>query len=114
MQIVIDIDDDLYVRLFDNGGNNVMDMRRACVAIRKGTPLDNLRAEIERLHYHPKLDFIKNDEVVDMVLDIIDKYKAESDHKCHTCKHYMRGEYDGSCDSYICKGYSDWESEDEE
>ena len=36
MQVLIDIDDDLYVRLFDNGGDNVMDMRRACVAIRKG------------------------------------------------------------------------------
>lgn len=39
--------------------------------------LDKIRAEIERLHYHPKLDFIKNDDVVDMTLDIIDKYKAE-------------------------------------
>lgn len=39
MQIVIDIDEDLYTRLFNNGGNNVMDMRRACVAIRKGIPL---------------------------------------------------------------------------
>ena len=35
----------------------------------------------------------------------------ESDRKCHTCKHYTSGEYDGSCDSYICKGYSNWESE---
>lgn len=35
----------------------------------------------------------------------------ESDHKCHTCKHYTSGEHDGSCDSYICNGYSDWESE---
>lgn len=35
---------------------------------------DKIRDEIERLHYHPKLDFIKNDEVVEMVLDIIDKY----------------------------------------
>ncbi len=33
----------------------------------------------------------------------------ESDHKCHTCKHYTSGENDGSCGSYICKGYSDWE-----
>ena len=41
--------------------------------------LDKVRNEIERLHYHPKLDFIKNDEVVEMVLDIIDKYKAESE-----------------------------------
>lgn len=37
--------------------------------------------------------------------------RMESDHKCHTCKHYMSGEYDGSCDSYICEHYSNWESE---
>ena len=40
--------------------------------------------------------------------------EQESDHKCHTCKHYTSGERDGSCGSYICKGYSDWESEDKE
>lgn len=39
MQIVIDIDDNLYTRLFDNGDIDAVDMRRACVAIRKGTPL---------------------------------------------------------------------------
>ena len=39
MQIVIDIDDNLYTRLFDNGDEYVADMRRACVSIRKGTPL---------------------------------------------------------------------------
>lgn len=39
MQIVIDIDDNLYTRLFDKGDEYVADMRRACVAIRKGTPL---------------------------------------------------------------------------
>ena len=36
-------------------------------------------------------------------------FKAESDRKCHTCKHYTSGENDGSCGSYICKGYSNWE-----
>lgn len=35
----------------------------------------------------------------------------ESEVKCHTCKHYTSGENDGSCGSYICKGYSNWESE---
>ena len=35
--------------------------------------LGKIRAEIERLHYHPKLDFIKNDEVVDMALVVIDR-----------------------------------------
>lgn len=38
--------------------------------------IEQIRSEIERLHYHPKLDFIKNDEVVEMALDIIDKYKS--------------------------------------
>ena len=38
----------------------------------------------------------------------------ESDHKCHTCKHYTSGEHDGSCGSYICKEYSNWESEGKE
>ena len=37
--------------------------------------LDKIRAEIYQLHCHPKLDFIKTDEVVEMALDIIDKYK---------------------------------------
>lgn len=39
MQIVIDIDDNLYTRLFDNGGDDydyAVDMAKA---IRKGTPL---------------------------------------------------------------------------
>lgn len=39
MKVVIDIDDNLYTRLFDSGEDYVADMRRACVAIRKGTPL---------------------------------------------------------------------------
>ena len=37
--------------------------------------IEQIRNEIERLHYHPKLDFIKNDEVVEMALEIIDKYR---------------------------------------
>ena len=41
MKIVIDIDENLYTRLFDNGETNVVDMLKACVAIRNGTPLPN-------------------------------------------------------------------------
>lgn len=41
--------------------------------------IEQIRAEIERLHYHPKLDFIKNDEVVEMALEIIDKYKGDKE-----------------------------------
>ena len=36
MKLVIDIDDDLYARLFDNGGDNVTDMQEVCAAVRKG------------------------------------------------------------------------------
>ena len=43
--------------------------------------LDKIRAEIERLHYHPKLDFIENDAVVDMAFEIIDKYRNEVNHE---------------------------------
>lgn len=46
-------------------------------AISRQAVLEQIRDEIERLHYHPKLDFIKNDEVVEMALDIIDKHTAE-------------------------------------
>jgi hypothetical protein len=42
---------------------------------RENRLLEQIRAEIERLHYHPKLDFIKNDEVVGMALDIIDRHR---------------------------------------
>ncbi len=41
--------------------------------------LDKIRAEIEQLHHHPILDFINTDKVVDMALEIIDKYKEESE-----------------------------------
>ena len=39
MQIVIDIDENLYTRLFDNGVDNYDDAVDMAKAIRKGTPL---------------------------------------------------------------------------
>ena len=39
MQIVIDIDDNLYTRLFDNGVDNYDDAVDMAKAIRKGKPL---------------------------------------------------------------------------
>ena len=59
MQIVIDIDDNLYTRLFDNGDEYVADMRRACVAIRKGIPLPKGHGrlkDIDRLESHDEYD----------------------------------------------------------
>lgn len=43
MKVIIDIDDNLYTRLFDNGQTDAVDLLKACSAIRKGTSLsDNL------------------------------------------------------------------------
>lgn len=39
MQIMIDIDEDVYTRLFDNGKADSIDLLKAAKAIRKGTVL---------------------------------------------------------------------------
>lgn len=49
MQVVIDIDDNLYTRLFDNGVDNYDDAVDAAKAIRKGTPLPKGRWEYRDL-----------------------------------------------------------------
>lgn len=46
MQIVIDIDDNLYTRLFDNGVDNYDDAVDMAKAIRKGTPLQKGHGKI--------------------------------------------------------------------
>ena len=57
------------------GENSKWELKKNPIVIERKV-LDKIRAEIERLHYHPKLDFIKNDEVVEMALDIIDKIQG--------------------------------------
>lgn len=82
MQIVIDIDDDLYTRLFDNGDEYVTDMRRACVAIRKGTSLQKghgrlIDADSLWNSYHDlDYDFY---EAFDLAETIIEADKGESE-----------------------------------
>ena len=88
MKIVIDIDDNLYTRLFDNGVDNYDDAENMATAIRKGTPLpkghgkigdlDALREEVSSWgmnDYEPS-DFI---DVIDQADTIIEADKAESD-----------------------------------
>ena len=54
-------------------------------------------------------------EAADTIEQLAAKVRAEEEieQKCHTCKHYTKGEYDGSCGSYICKEYSGWENKTE-
>ena len=39
MQVLINIDENLYTRLFDNGEIDAADMNEACASIRNGEPL---------------------------------------------------------------------------
>ena len=54
-------------------------------------------------------------QAADTIEQLAAKVRAEEEieQKCHSCKHYTRGEYDGSCGSYICKEYSGWEDKRE-
>ena len=74
MRIVIDIDENLYSYIskedavyFPDDGGELFE------AVKNGTPLDKIRAEIVHLH-----DWAFSREEV---LRIIDKYKAESEDK---------------------------------
>ena len=47
MKIVIEIDENLYTRLFDNGVDNYNDAVDMAKAIRKGTPLPNGHGDLK-------------------------------------------------------------------
>jgi len=98
MQIVIDIDENLYTRLFDNGNIDAVDMLKACVSIRKGTPLPKGHGKIvdigkideDRIdHDNPIIYLTINGEYIEAVsLDylnslppIVEADKAESEDK---------------------------------
>ena len=104
MQIVIDIDENLYTRLFDNGIDNYADAIDMAKAIRTGTPLDKhdeevIKETVESIWGKPPyielLDKIR-DEIenydnfiicangqkgihIDKALEIIDKYKGSEE-----------------------------------
>ena len=87
MQIVIDIPEDVYVRLFENGvPTSLADGIVMERAIRKGIPLsevktdilDKIRAKILVLD-DTDYDFEGYYKVVTDALKIIDKYNAESE-----------------------------------
>ena len=78
MKILIDIPEEEYecVQITGCLGN------KTCVsnAIYNGTPLDKIRAEIAE-YKDDKIIHAERNEMIDITLDIIDKYKAESECK---------------------------------
>ena len=92
MQIVIDIDENVFTRLFDNGIEDYEivndDLFAIAKSIRKGKSLDavldEIRAEIEEMKMDVDLDIgnemIYNNAIKD-VLEIIDKHREERGEK---------------------------------
>ena len=89
MKIMVDIDENVFTRLFDNGIEVCAivndDLFKIAESIRKGKPfdvvLDKIKAEIEMEKLEDSSNFcIKaHNYAVESVLQIIDKYKAESE-----------------------------------
>lgn len=90
MELVINISEDVYTRLFDNGIQDneisVDDVCEMARAIRLGTPLDKIRAEIKKAVWEDVVVSLDGTDEVriprldpDDVFKIIDKYKGESE-----------------------------------
>ena len=81
MQILIDIDEDTYNDI--KKGKIYSSFRdvplESVNAIANGTPLDDLRAEISKLQTYKCFEDTEKLVALDEVLQIIDKYKAESE-----------------------------------
>ena len=87
MQIVINIDDNLYTRLFDNGVDNYDDAVDMAKSIRKGTPLPKGHGRL--IDENDVIDIYDNDDrlwwgnalddIREFVPTIIEADKAESE-----------------------------------
>ena len=85
MKLIIDIDENLFTRLFDNGTEGYAiindDLFVIAKAIRKSIPLDKIKAEIqENIEAYRMADWDTNNILADglqMALNIIDKYGGD-------------------------------------
>ena len=76
MKLIIDITELMWERLKKHSLNwgDIEDIKDS---IREGTPLDDLRAEISEFK-DDKIIHAERNEMIDIVLEIIDKYNTES------------------------------------
>ena len=82
MKLVIDIDEKTYNEIMDDAKNTPRKLSHYERIIAKGTPLDEIRAEIAE-YKDDKIIHAERNEMIDITLDIIDKYKGESeDQEC--------------------------------
>ena len=80
MKLIIDIDENLYTRLFDNGVDNYDDAIDMAKSIRKGIPLKNIKAEItdnDKVMMQETLFSYQAVIPVDEVIEILDRHIKE-------------------------------------
>lgn len=91
MQIVIDIDENLYTRLFDNGVDNYDDAVDMAKAIRKGTPLPKGHGRLideDKLHNceckgnFSECDTCLDDDLCNLVNDAPTIIEADTESRC--------------------------------
>ena len=87
MQVVINIDENLFTKLFDCGVYDAVDMLNVCTAVRKGTPLpkpfdlEGLKSDMKALNYgYPYgLDYLLDCLKKRLGIIIIETDKIEGD-----------------------------------
>ena len=80
IELVVRIPEEMYAQIIDEKGIDAMLIPYKDI-IKNGTPLDKIRAEIEELKIEDNshnICFKVHNDVVEIVLRIIDKYKAET------------------------------------
>ena len=75
MKLIIDIDEETYNDIQSRDWKNGV-FSEEWKAIHNGIPLDNLRAEITE-YKDDKIIHAERNELIDIVLGIIDKYRGE-------------------------------------
>ena len=124
MQIVIEIDENLYTRLFDNGDTDAVDMLKACVAIRKGIPLpeghgrriilseDAVKREQVPLRFSCQ-NWISEVGLSNATVAII-KADAEEKKGCSNCKFWCLDKNDENRRCKYCYCQDEWQAESED
>lgn len=84
MKLIIDIDEDVRIAISQMGLLRIPDemQKKVDKAIQSGTPLDNLRTEIDNIKVYGQIDehnlFVRSaDEIKKMALIVIDRYRNE-------------------------------------
>ncbi len=82
MKILIDISEDVFTRLFDNGSDaNIEDLRQLETTVRKGTPIPEEKSAAELGGNNPRTD---DEMTIGQAIKFLDEYSEYVEcEKCH-------------------------------